>query len=444
MKIAATDWRPLLDGELAVRAEEAIRAIAAALADYDDLPASVAVAHALFYGYLARIADADAAHYAGRADQLLERAFDSVATTRMGPMLYGGFTGVAWTAEHLSRVPGAAEREPGAGDEDMGDEDMNEEVDESLLRAIAAPWTGDYDLIGGLAGFGVYALERVDRPSARQCLAAVVERLDETAEVIGDKVTWFTPPELLPPRNREKSPNGYYNLGVAHGVPGVLGVLADACRLGIRPEKARPLLDGAVRWVLSHRLSGRRGPSFPTSVFPGVEAPPSRLAWCYGDPGIAASLLYAARAAGVPEWEHAAMDIALHAATAAAEEAGVQDAGLCHGAFGLAHIYNRIYQAGGGEPFADAARLWYRQGLDMRRPGRGIAGFETWEFGPNRQLGWIPDPGFLTGVVGVGLALLAAVTTVEPEWDRLLTLAIPPAATGSVQGAYVNTHLRHA
>jgi lantibiotic modifying enzyme len=415
MNVTSTNWRPLLEGEVAARAEDAVRAIAEALAHLDHLPASVTAAHALFYGYLARTADADAALYAERADQLLERTFELVAMTTMRPALYGGFTEVAWTAEHLGRVL----------DDDMSD-DMNEEIDESLLLAIAAPWTGDYDLLGGLAGFGVYALERIDRPSARRCLEAVVDRLDETAETLGDKVTWFTRPELLPPRHLEKNPNGYYNLGVAHGVPGVIGVLADAVRLGIRPEKARPLLEGAVRWVLSHQLSGRHGARYPAFVTPGVEPSPARLAWCYGDPGIAAALLYAARAAGVQEWEHAALDIALHAATAAVEHAGVQDAGLCHGAFGLAHLYNRIYQSGGGEPFADAARLWYRQGLDLRRPERGIAGFETWEFGPDMKLGWVTDPGFLTGVVGVGLALLAGITPVEPEWDRLLMADIPP------------------
>lgn len=415
MTAASTNWRPLIEGELAAKAEDAVRAIAEALSHIEDLPASITAAHALFYGYLARRADADAGLYAERAEQLLDRTFELVAMTPMRPALYGGFTGIAWTAEHLSRVLSAD-----------GDEDMNAEIDESLLTAIAAPWTGDYDLISGLAGFGVYALERVGRPSARRCLEAIVDRLDETAEGIGDKVTWFTPPELLPPRNQEKNPNGYYNLGVAHGVPGVIGVLADAVRLDIRPEKARPLLEGAVRWVLSHRLSDRRGARYPTSVTPGVEPAPSRLAWCYGDPGIAASLLYAARAAGVHEWEHAALDIALHAATSAVEDAGVQDAGLCHGAFGLAHLYNRIYQAGGGQPFADAARLWYRQGLDMRRPEGGIAGFEKWEFGSDMKLDWISDPGFLTGVTGIGLALLAGITSVEPEWDRLLMVAIPP------------------
>ena len=312
--------------------------------------------------------------------------------------------------EHLSRVLGAAV------------DDMSE-IDESLLTAIAAPWTGDYDLINGLTGFGVYALERFPRPTAVRCLEAIVDRLDETVEVLGAGLTWFTASELMFPHQRERYPRGGYNLGVAHGVPGVIAFLAAACRRGIRSERARPLLEGAVRWVWSQRLSEQR---FPAWVVPGIEAKPSRLAWCYGDPGIAATLLSAARALGNDEWERAAFDIALRAATAAPEDAGVEDAGLCHGAFGLAHVYNRIYQAGGDARFADAARLWYRRGLDMRRPERGIAGFESWELDADMQLGWREDPGFLAGAAGVGLALLAGLTSVEPEWDRLLMLAIPP------------------
>jgi len=413
-------WRPLLEGDLAARAGDALRAISEELPEpsYPSVGGKVGVA--LFHGYLARTAHLPTKRHAERADQLIDNAIDALARIPMRPGLYGGFTGVAWAAEHLSRLLSEREHESGAA----GDDDMSEEIDESLLTALAAPWTGDYDLVSGLAGFGVYALQRIPRPSAVRCLEAIIDRLDETAESLDQGISWFTAPELIPPPRREEYPRGGYNMGVAHGVPGVIGLLADACRLGIRPEKAHPLLEGAVRWVLSHRLREQRASCFPAWVVPGIEARPSRLAWCYGDPGVAATLLSAARAVGNEEWERAALEIALHAATAP-DESGVQDAGLCHGAFGLAHLYNRIYHAGGGEPFADAARLWYSRGLDMRHPGRGIAGFASWEFDADRQLSWQTDPGFLTGAAGVGLALLAGVTPVEPEWDRLLMLAIP-------------------
>lgn len=426
-------WQPLLEGDLAARAEDAVRAIADALAarapspplasdgeaqDRERINRGFSVGggtagQALFYGYLAKCGDGAPARHAGQADQLLEHAVDALAAHPMGPALFGGFTGVAWIAEHL-------------GEDDADGDDMNEEVDAAVLAMLDEPWTGHYDLITGLVGLGVYALERVPRPSAVRCLEAIVDRLHETAQPLGDGITWFTLPSMLPPRHQEMYPRGYHNLGVAHGVPAVIGFLSDACRLGIRAERARPLLEGAVRWVLSHERPERIGARYPTVILPDGEAPAARLSWCYGDPGIAATLLYAARAIGNGEWERAALDVAVHAATTAPEDAGVRDAGLCHGALGLAHMYNRIYQAGGGELFADAARLWYRQGLDMRRPEGGIAGFSSWELGWDMQMSWQADPGFMTGAAGVGLALLAGLTPVEPRWDRLLMVAIPP------------------
>jgi lantibiotic biosynthesis protein len=426
--MAAADWRPLLDGDLAARAEDAVHAIAASLAAGIPagepwnlsfcLGAGGTLDLALFYGYLARSADtADSAH-AERAGRFLDEALENLATIPSGPALYSGFTGAGWAVEHLSALLGDGEG--------PDDEDLNEETDATLLAALTAPWTGIYDLIAGLAGFGVYALERVPRRSAVACIEAIVDCLDRSAVHLGDGIAWFTSPDLLPPRNRRQSPDGYYNLGVAHGVPGIIGLLADACRLGIRAETARPLLEGAVRWILSHRLSSRTGARYPAFVAPGVEPEPSRLAWCYGDPGVAATLLYAARRLGRDDWERAALDIAAHAARAVPEEAGARDAGLCHGALGLAHIYNRIYQATGDELFAGAARLWYRFGLDMRQPEGGIGGFEAWHLGPDMQTASMPDPGFLTGSAGIGLALLAGFTSVEPRWDRLLMTAIPP------------------
>ena len=436
--VPSATWRPLLEGDLAARAEDAVRAIADALAARaEGAPAAPdtewassgfsvgggTAGQALFYGYLASSGDSAAAWHAERADQLLEHAVEALATIPMGAALFGGFTGVAWTAEHLSGVLGDTWQEPGEG----GD-DMNEEIDETVLAMLTVPWDGHYDLISGLAGLGVYALERVPRPSAVRCVEAIVDRLHDTAETLGDEITWFTVPEMLPPRHREMYPRGYHNLGVAHGVPAVIAFLADACRLGIRYERARHLLDGAVRWVVSHQFPERTGPRYPTVILPGGEAPPSRLAWCYGDPGVAATLLHAARAIGVEEWRETALDIATHAATSAPEDSGIRDAGLCHGALGLAHIYNRIYQAGGGELFAGAARFWYGRGLDMRQPERGIAGFESWELGWDMQMSWRADPGLMTGAAGIGLALLAGLTSVEPQWDRLLMIAIPPAS----------------
>jgi hypothetical protein len=63
----------------------------------------------------------------------------------------------------------------------------------------------------------------------------------------------------------------------------------------------------------------------------------------------------------------------------------------------------------------------------MRHPGRCVGGFESWFPDEAGSGTWIADPGFLTGSVGIALALLAATTPIEPAWDNVLLTDIPPA-----------------
>ena len=102
------------------------------------------------------------------------------------------------------------------------------------------------------------------------------------------------------------------------------------------------------------------------------------------------------------------------------EDRAVEGAGLLQGAAGVAHRLNRRAQAAGEERVADEARSWFGRLLAMRRPGEGIGGFQARVPDGRGGAVWADDPGFLTGSAGIGLALLAAISPVEPAWDQLL------------------------
>lgn len=430
-------WHPILDGELHDRARETVAAIAAELVRSWPAGATPTTTNdpvrpisphcladgesgqALFFAALAEVdpdsADPGIAH--------IERAIDQLSGDTALADLYSGFTGVAWAIDHLRGRLLA---------EDM--EDTNEDIDHILAQHLQqSPWKRAYDLTSGLAGLGLYALDRLRVPAPRAggepsnrwavtCLERVIDRLDELARHRPEGITWHTEAEILGPPTREYFPDGHENLGVAHGVPGVLPVLAQAIAAGVAVDKARPLLDGAVRWVLAQRRHDEES-LFPYCVGDGVEPKLARAAWCYGDPGIAAALLVTARAVGEPAWEQEARAIALVSARRSIDSAGVHDAGLCHGAAGLGHVFNRLYQATREPLLLDAARTWFSRALELRRPEQGIAGYRTWGPGADGEMTWLVDPTFLTGVAGIGLALLGATTDIEPVWDRLLLLS---------------------
>ncbi|HYG64204.1 MAG TPA: lanthionine synthetase LanC family protein, partial [Thermoanaerobaculia bacterium] len=281
-------WQPILEGDLADRARGAVEEIAeslkpailaadpsqdvSALAPWRRSTFSLAggrSGEALLFTYLDQAFPGRG--YDGVAALALEQASEDLGQVQAPPGLYSGFSGVAWTVEHLQ----GRLIEP--------DDDPGEDIADAMAEHLSiTPWRGDYDLISGLVGYGVYALERMPRPQGEECLARVVARLDETAEKGADYVTWLTRPELLPPRTREETPEGNYNAGVAHGVPGVIGLLGEVCAAGVALEQARPLLEGSVSWLLDHRLPPGGFSVFPYSVIPGRELSSTRLAWCYG------------------------------------------------------------------------------------------------------------------------------------------------------------------
>jgi hypothetical protein len=125
-------------------------------------------------------------------------------------------------------------------------------------------------------------------------------------------------------------------------------------------------------------------------------------------------------------WDREALALARHAAGRGLADSGGVDAGLGQGAAGIAHLRNRLFHATGEEPFADAARAGFGRILETRRPDEGIGGFKTRVLDDWGRPVWTDDPGFLNGAAGIGLALLAAISSVEPAWDRLLLEPLPP------------------
>jgi hypothetical protein len=97
---------------------------------------------------------------------------------------------------------------------------------------------------------------------------------------------------------------------------------------------------------------------------------------------------------------------------------------LCHGYIGIAHIFNRMYQRDGDPRFAASALKYFDKALTMRRDEGGVAGFVvTRTPAPDLPPVSEPGPAFLDGAIGVALGLLAAVTPVEPAWDKMLLLS---------------------
>jgi hypothetical protein len=435
--IEVRSWRPLLAGRSASSAFESIAAISEALVD-PCRPLTIAadrlsLSHpdqrrnrvslsmgrpgtAMFHAHHARAGlRADAASTAWRHLDWAIEGIDEANIEKVG--LYGGLAGLAWTLRHMHRVLSLP---PSA--------DATEAFDQVLEDVVRRPSFVDVDLTKGLVGLGVYALEWLPEPRAEALLRAVVDRLAELAERDVDGVFWRVPVGFVPKTHRALAAMGYRDLGLAHGVPGVIAFLSFVHQAGIAQERARELLDGAVPWLLRQKRGSACPQRFRYWVEEAVQARVNRAAWCYGDPGIAASLVLAGMATTNPEWKAQGLDLAREIASREPSELLLTDPGLCHGAAGTAHIFNRIWHWTGDASCRDAAGYWMERVLAMRRPGQGCAGFTSAMRDAQDRPIDVADEGFLMGSAGIGLALLAAVGDGEPDWDRLLLLSGPAAA----------------
>ena len=273
-------WTPLLDKDRAQAAVASLHEITAELQAALETHKQVqqrqqpyssnaqlgegAAGIAVFFAYLEA-----SGFLAGARDLALEYlnvSIDALTSQPMDPSLFSGFTGISWAVQHVSNLLGNAS------------DDLTE-IDLVLEKFVSnSPWKQDYDLIVGLVGIGVYCLERSGSAAAARSLELIVDRLYELAERGEEGVRWFTKPELLIQQQREIYPEGYYNLGMAHGVPGIIAILGKIYAAGIAREKTSWLLDEAVRWFLQQRLPAEMNSCFSGFYIPGRKSEDSRLA----------------------------------------------------------------------------------------------------------------------------------------------------------------------
>lgn len=288
----------------------------------------------------------------------------------------------------------------------------------SMIRDIN---DGQYDFLHNAIGVGLYFLNRNNKQSLTY-VEALISGLDKIAEADKYGIKWRSLFSIS-----ETEGKNVYNLSLSHGMASIILFLCKAYKNKIATKKSKKLICGAVSFILSHKLDNPASDYssfFPSVVFANDNQPVggSRLAWCYGDLGIGFALWQAAKTMHNNEWEKVALDVLLHsAARKDPVKERVTDAGICHGAAGIAHIYNRMYQYTGIQTFKETAIFWLQDTLDKAVFPDGLAGYKAWHV-PQKG-GWQPRSGLLEGVSGIGLVLLSAMSDVEPKWDECLLLS---------------------
>ncbi len=355
----------------------------------------------LFMAYYGRYSHQ--VRYRRMAEEMLEQAFDSVQRQWHPVSLCSGVPGILWSADHL--------QQQGLIDIDY---DATAADDFLLTEMINAATRNDFDFLHGAGGLLFYFINRKNGIE-EAFLDRVIALLQQHAVSEGEgKLSWKSYIDI-------QQPKLVRNLSLSHGMSSMVIILCQA----YRRYRLRPLED-LIRGAILFLLSCKNKASGLISIFPGAVGDiqsdeNSRLGWCYGDLGVALALLKAGATLSEYSWTSEALRILEHASYRRdLKQNHILDAGLCHGAAGIAHIFNRVYQQVSEKKFLEAARYWFRQSLKMEKEeSYGLAGYQAF----NGITGWKDEMQLLEGIAGIGLAYLGAVDTNAADWDQCLLIS---------------------
>ncbi|MCD6020035.1 MAG: Lanthionine synthetase family protein [Bacteroidetes bacterium] len=272
----------------------------------------------------------------------------------------------------------------------------------------------DYDYLHGLLGV-VYCsayTEVIVQSNIQQALIKFITTLKKDGD-------FYYVTDWMNFASKENTYDEVINLGLAHGLPSVVSVLS---KLKNNKEYL-PYVIGIINLILKSKKSSNNECLFGSVLYDRkLLNKNSRLAWCYGDLGIACMFWNAGIAFNIKDWELEAIDIILHSCNRRdLIETSVSDAGICHGTAGIAHIFHRFYLRTKNEKINDAANYWFNETIKMAKFEDGVAGYKSWQ---NKQ-GWVNEIGLLEGITGIGLVLLDLLSDDETnlDWDSCLLIS---------------------
>ena len=334
------------------------------------------------------------------AFQLISDAVDEFNKHNSISTFCNGVAGVGWIIEYLVKNDFI----------ESNTDELLRSIDTYVLKSITMDMRRkEYDYLHGILGKGLYLLNR--KSIAKEDLEYVVDSVYEIAVKEGNYFKYkssYLPKGIL-----------VDNLSLSHGSASVINIISRFYERGIKKERSKEIVDKSLNYLLASRLENL-GSVFPSLLSPEIKPEKSRLAWCYGDLGIAASLLDMAERMNMSDIRDFAIDT-LHKTTKRKDlkSNSVIDAGICHGTSGIAHIFNRVYNSTKEQEFKNAADYWVSKTIEFARYQDGIAGYKAY----SSLRGLYNTYGILEGVSGIGLMLVSWLNSELMDWDECLLIS---------------------
>jgi len=271
----------------------------------------------------------------------------------------------------------------------------------------------NYDFLHGALGIATYYILKYSFTNNKAPLEQLVNGLKENAIWNNSYCYWLfkvgSKGDLEP------------SVSLAHGIPSVVIILSKIYALGIMKDECRKMIIGAIEYIATQKVNTLS--LYATINTKYDKKDHSRLAWCYGDIGVALAYWQAGKNLNNKIWKDTSIEIAQHIALRKnLKENYVVDACFCHGSSGIAQFFNRMYIETKHTEFEQAMDYWIDVTLKMGTSTVKNAGYTTWTV--KDQNDWTEEYSLLEGIVGIGLVLLSYKKEKIPfDWDMVFLMS---------------------
>ena len=298
------------------------------------------------------------------------------------------------------------------------------EIDDSLYEGMVLSLNNkEYGCVNGAISISLYFYYRyiLGDVKYKPYLEQFVDLLRESAIETDTMMKWIC--EI----NSDTHEQGC-NLGIAHGIPGILLFLRKLYLLNIKRNRISTMIVKICNflWLQKHSLSDH--PSYFYNVCTDTYGYDSKLGWCYGDLSVGYSLYQASSLPGLESNKIKGKVVEVLMSTTertVSSNIPIVDAGLCHGTAGIAHLYDRLHHQTKEIRFKEAALYWYKETMRMAKFDSEYAGYRLPYYlkTSEKEISELHNLSFLPGIAGTGLSLLSAIYPIEPSWDMCLLLS---------------------
>ncbi|PFA61905.1 lanthionine synthetase C family protein [Bacillus sp. AFS015896] len=305
-------------------------------------------------------------------------------------------------------------------------------LEESFAQINDGVSMKNYDAIQGWSGIGRYLLEFQENPKIKQALLEVLEYLVKVSEhkyINGQYVPgWYIPVDkLLLDSDKFSYPQGNFNCGLSHGIPGVLALLSLTQKKGIEVPGQVQAIENIAKWLLKWTAYDEYGVYWPNCIsweehVNGVLKGKSthRDGWCYGSPGVARSLWLAADALGKGHWKEKAIESYIATFKRPSSTRLLDSPTFCHGIAGLLYMTQCMWVDTGVKELKKLRDELVEEVISLYDSTAPLGYYDC--IHENNQIRYVTKVGLLEGTTGIVLSLLSTIQTERPDWDSVFLL----------------------